>query len=108
VREPYTYGVQLSPVANAPYFTAVELASPVDLAQLAARAGVDEAVLVSLNPAFLRKKTIDGPNHLLVPRDQVRQVSVSLANLQRESTDPPTEALAVSATPIVPSVRLRP
>jgi membrane-bound lytic murein transglycosylase D len=108
VREPDRYGVQLSPVANAPYFTAVELASPVDLAQLAACAGIDEAVLVSLNPAFLRKKTIDGPNHLLVPREQLRQVSASLANLQGESIDPPTETLASSAAPVAPSVGLRP
>lgn len=108
VREPEVYGVQLSPVANAPYFTAIELARPVDLSQLAASAGIDEAVLLGLNPAFLRKKTVDGPNHLLVPREQARQLSVSLAKMLSEASDTPTEALAVSATPMSPSVRLLP
>jgi membrane-bound lytic murein transglycosylase D len=108
VREPEVYGVQLSPVANAPYFTAIELARPVDLSQLAASAGIDEAVLLGLNPAFLRKKTVDGPNHLLVPREQARQLSVSLAKMVSEASDTPTEALAVSATPMSPSVRLLP
>lgn len=108
VREPEVYGVQLSPVANAPYFTAIELARPVDLGQLAASAGIDEAVLLGLNPAFLRKKTVDGPNHLLVPREQARQLSASLAKMVSEASDAPTEALAVSATPMSPSVRLLP
>lgn len=106
VREPQTYGVQLSPVANAPYFTAIELARPVDISQLAASAGVDEHVLLGLNPAFLRKKTIDGPRHLLVPRDQARQLSASLAKMQIEGAGP--EALAVSTAASSPSVRLAP
>lgn len=106
VREPEVYGVQLNPVSNSPYFTAIELTRPVDLGQLAANAGVDEAVLLGLNPAFLRKKTLDGPAHLLVPRAQARQVSDSLAKMIQPQT--PVEALAVSATPAAPSVRLAP
>jgi membrane-bound lytic murein transglycosylase D len=106
VREPQAYGVQLSPVANAPYFTAIELARPVDISQLAASAGVDEQVLLGLNPAFLRKKTVDGPRHLLVPRDQARQLTASLAKMQVDAAAP--EALAVSAATPSPSVRLAP
>lgn len=108
VREPAAYGVRLSPVANAPYFTSIELAHPVDLAQLAATAGVDEAVLVGLNPAFLGKKTIDGPRRLLVPRDQARQVATGLAKMEEGAADVSAETLAVSATPSSPSVRWAP
>ncbi len=108
VREPDVYGVQLNPVANAPYFTTLELTRPVDLSQLAANAGVDEAVLLGLNPAFLRKKTVDGPTHLLVPRDQARQLSASLAKLAPYGPQTSGEALAVTATPASPSVRLAP
>jgi membrane-bound lytic murein transglycosylase D len=104
VREPVAYGVRLSPVANAPYFTTIELAHPVDLAQLAATAGVDEAVLLGLNPAFLRKKTVDGPRHLLVPCDQARQLVAGLAKLEGSAGGDAAETLAVSAAPSSPSV----
>jgi membrane-bound lytic murein transglycosylase D len=106
VREPSVYGVRLSPVSNAPYFTAIDLAHPVDLTRLAATAGVDEAVLVGLNPAFLRKRTIDGPGHLLVPRDQARQVAAGLAKMEEGA--PNVEALAISGGASSPSVRWAP
>jgi membrane-bound lytic murein transglycosylase D len=108
VREPEVYGVQLSPVANAPYFTAIELTRPVDLSQLAASAGVDEAVLLGLNPAYLRKKTVDGPTHLLVPKDQAQQLSASLAKMGPYGSQASSEALAATTSPVSPSVRLAP
>jgi membrane-bound lytic murein transglycosylase D len=107
VREPDSYGVSLSPVANAPYFTVLELTRPVDLGQLAASAGIDEAVLLGLNPAFLRKKTVDGPGHLLVPRNQARQLSASLAKMSPDVITSPAESLAIS-TSVAPVVRLAP
>lgn len=106
VREPEAYGVTLSPVANAPYFTVLELTRPIDLSQLAATAGIDEAVLLGLNPAFLRKKTVDGPSHLLVPRDQLRQLSASLARLGGDTPAVQVESLAATAS--VPAVGLTP
>lgn len=108
VREPAAYGVRLSPVANAPYFTAIELLHPVDLTQLAVTAGVDETVLVGLNPAFLRKKTVDGPHHLLVPRNQARQLAASLAKMEDSTAIPPVDALAISGASPSPSVRWAP
>ena len=108
VREPAAYGVQLSPVANAPYFTTIKLVHPVDLTRLAATAGVEEAVLLGLNPAFLRKKTIDGPRHLLVPRTLTRQLTAGLAKMDAVPADPPVDALAVSGTSPSPSVRWAP
>lgn len=104
VREPGAYGVDLNPVANSPYFMAIELSRPVDLRQLASTAGIDEAVLLRLNPAFLRQRTVDGPAHLLVPREQASQVKAGLARLSPAQG----EALAVSGTPVTPSVRSLP
>lgn len=103
VREPTNYGVRLSSVANTPYFTLLDLTRPVDLGQLAANAGIDEDVLLGLNPAFLRKKTIDGPAYLLVPRDQARQLSASLAKIGGDVAPLPAESLTISAptTPVV-------
>jgi len=84
VREPQAYGIKLSPVANVPYFEVVELSHPVDLAKVAVDAGIDEAELLGLNPAFLKKVTRDGPAHLLVPRAKARMLSVSLAKMYDE------------------------
>jgi len=106
VRAPDVYGVQLNPVSNSPYFTAIELTHPVDLSQLAASAGVDEAVLLGLNPAFLRKKTVDGPTRLLVPRTEERQLTASLARMSQPLAA--GEALAISTKPAGPSVSLAP
>jgi membrane-bound lytic murein transglycosylase D len=106
VREPETYGVQLSPVVNAPYFTVLQLAHPVDLERLALRAGVDRSVLLNLNPAFLRKKTADGPAQLLVPRDQFELFSAALGKMTEDSL-PANEALAAS-TVMVPTGVIHP
>ncbi len=106
VREPESYGVKLSPVANAPYFTVLELARPVDLERLAVSAGIDRSVLLNLNPAFLRKKTADGPSRVLVPRDQFEQLSATLGKMT-DDVMPGNEALAVS-TAAVPAGTVRP
>jgi membrane-bound lytic murein transglycosylase D len=95
VRAPQSYGVQLSPVANVPYFTELELARPVDLERLAVSAGIDRSVLLNLNPAFLRKRTNDGPARLLVPRDQLEQLSAAAGKMS--DVVPANEALAVSS-----------
>lgn len=84
VREPQAYGVKLSPVANVPYFEVVELSHPVDLAKVAVDAGIEEAELLGLNPAFLKKVTLDGPAHLLVPRAKAQTLSVSLSKMYDE------------------------
>ncbi|WP_416194616.1 transglycosylase SLT domain-containing protein [Pseudomonas sp. 5C2] len=85
VREPQAYGIKLSPVANVPYFEVVELSHPVDLAKVAVDAGIEEAELVGLNPAFLKKVTLDGPAHLLVPRARAQTLSASLSKMYDES-----------------------
>lgn len=84
VREPQAYGIKLSPVANVPYFEVVELGRPVDLAKVAVDAGIEEAELLGLNPAFLKKMTLDGPAHLLVPRAKAQTLSASLSKMYDE------------------------
>lgn len=81
VRDPYAYGVQLTPVANTPYFEVVELNQAVDLKRLAATAGIDERALLSLNAAFVRNKTLDGPGRLLVPMAQKQLLAASIARM---------------------------
>jgi membrane-bound lytic murein transglycosylase D len=81
VRQPEAYGVKLNPVVNAPYFTVLELARPVDLERLATAAGIERSVLLNLNPAFLRKTTAGGPSRLLVPRDQFEQLSITVSRM---------------------------
>ncbi|MCK9751799.1 transglycosylase SLT domain-containing protein [Pseudomonas syringae pv. syringae] len=90
VRNPGAYGVQLTPVANMPYFDVVELNHTVDLTQLAATTGVDEAQLLRLNPAFLRKKTPDGPGRLLIPKTHTQ---VLTAGIERITGESPTTAV---------------
>lgn len=84
VREPQAYGIKLSPVANVPYFEVVQLSHAVDLAKVAVDAGIEEAELLGLNPAFLKKVTLDGPAHLLVPRAKAQMVSASLSKIYDE------------------------
>lgn len=81
VRRPEAYGVQLTPVANTPYFDVVELNHAVDLNQLATTAGISDGQLLKLNSAFLRNKTLDGPGRLLIPRAQSQALKAGIARL---------------------------
>jgi microcin C transport system substrate-binding protein len=67
VLAPEAYGVNLNPIANEPYFEAVEINERMDLSRVAALANIDEDELFQLNPAFKKRMTVDGPQHLLVP-----------------------------------------
>ncbi|MCF5706577.1 transglycosylase SLT domain-containing protein [Pseudomonas syringae] len=85
VRDPDAYGVKLTPVANTPYFDVVELNHSVDLTQLAATAGVDEGQLLRLNSAFVRKKTLEGPGHLLIPKAQRQVLTAGITRITGEA-----------------------
>lgn len=84
VMSPAAYGVTLNPIANEPYFEKVASRPGLDLSRLAAMTDVEEDVLESLNPAFKRGITVEGPQHLLVPVDKVELFSASLAMLEPE------------------------
>ncbi|MCO8167462.1 LysM peptidoglycan-binding domain-containing protein [Pseudomonas sp. 21LCFQ02] len=82
VLTPAAYGVNLTPIANEPYFEVVELNKRVDLSKVASLADIDEDELIQLNPAFKKRLTVDGPQHLLVPTSKAQLLAANLPNLQ--------------------------
>lgn len=84
VLSPEAYGVNLNPIANEPYFEVVELNKRVDLAKVASAANIDEDELIQLNPAFKKRLTIDGPQHLLVPTSKAQLLTASLSTMKQE------------------------
>ncbi|QXI44989.1 transglycosylase SLT domain-containing protein [Pseudomonas wayambapalatensis] len=84
VLTPQAYGVNLSPIANEPYFEAVAINDRLDLTRVAAFANIDEDELIQLNPAFKKRMTVDGPQQLLVPTAKAQLLTSSLSNLKPE------------------------
>jgi len=84
VLSPEAYGVNLSPIANEPYFQVVEINQRMDLSKVAAVANIDEDELFQLNPAFKQRTTIDGPQHLLVPTSKAQLLTASLSTMRPE------------------------
>jgi membrane-bound lytic murein transglycosylase D len=82
VLAPEAYGVNLNPIANQPYFQVVELNQRMDLSKVAAMADIDEDELFQLNPAFKKRMTVDGPQHLLVPTAKAQLLTASLSNMK--------------------------
>lgn len=82
VMSPEAYGVALNPIANEPYFEEVASKPGLDLARLAAMVDMEEDELESLNPAFKKGITMDGPQHLLVPIDKAELFNASLAMMK--------------------------
>ncbi|WP_109512760.1 lytic transglycosylase domain-containing protein [Pseudomonas ovata] len=82
VLTPAAYGVNLNPIANEPYFEVVEVNKRVDLSRVASLANIDEDELIQLNPAFKKRMTVDGPQHLLVPTAKAQLVTANLPNLK--------------------------
>ncbi|WP_394558824.1 LysM peptidoglycan-binding domain-containing protein [Aquipseudomonas alcaligenes] len=85
VQSPEAYGVRLNPIANEPYFEQVASKPGLDLARLAAMVDMEEDELESLNPAFKKGITMDGPQHLLVPIAKAEQFNASLAMMKPQA-----------------------
>ncbi|MFC4861160.1 LysM peptidoglycan-binding domain-containing protein [Pseudomonas sp. JS3066] len=80
VMAPEAYGVNLNPIANEPYFEVVEVKQQrLDLSRVAAMADMDADEMYQLNPAFKKRITMDGPQHLLVPTDKAELLTANLA-----------------------------
>ncbi|WP_044874578.1 LysM peptidoglycan-binding domain-containing protein [Pseudomonas sp. LFM046] len=80
VMAPNAYGVNLNPIANEPYFEVVEVKQQrLDLSRVAEMADMDADEMYQLNPAFKKRITMDGPQHLLVPADKAELLSANLA-----------------------------
>jgi membrane-bound lytic murein transglycosylase D len=82
VMAPEAYGVNLNPIPNEPYFEVVELNQRMDLSKVASMANIDQDELIQLNPAFKKRITIDGPQHLLVPTAKAQLLTASLSNMK--------------------------
>lgn len=82
VLTPQAYGVSLNPIANEPYFEQIAVKRGVDLSRVAALADLDEDVLYQLNPAFKKRITLDGPQHLLVPTDKAETLIATLTAMK--------------------------
>ena len=98
VNAPTIYGINLSPIANQPYFTSIRVKPGLDLSRVAALADLDEDELYQLNPAFKRKVTLDGPHHLLVPLDKADTLQAGVANMQPVQIKPMTVASSSGAS----------
>ncbi|MCS3903517.1 membrane-bound lytic murein transglycosylase D [Methylohalomonas lacus] len=82
IANPEQYGVNLKPVANEPYFTQVATGGQLDLSKAAELAGISEAEMKRLNPAFRRWATDpDGPHGLLLPVDKAEKFEQALNRL---------------------------
>lgn len=80
LENPDVYGLSFYPVANEPYFLAVDVGAQIDLAQAAEWAEMSMADLAALNPGFNRWATDpDGPHRLLLPHDKAGNFIEKLA-----------------------------
>ena len=82
VSDPETYGIEISPIPNQPYFARVSTRGQIDLKLAAEIAGVTDEELYELNPAFHRWATDPtGPHFLLLPVDGATVFTQNVAQL---------------------------
>ena len=85
IAEPAAYGIHLKPIANRPYFAAVDTGSQIDLAEAAKLADITVPNMYRLNPGFNRWATDPrGPFELLVPVGQAREFTKNLGEQARD------------------------
>lgn len=82
INAPDAYKISLSPIANEPYFTQIPLKQQMDITRLAQLAQIHESELLKLNPAYKQGITLDGPKHLLVPKERAELLTAKLAMMQ--------------------------
>lgn len=82
VANPAKYDLELAAIPNNPYFTTVNVSTPVDLAQAARMAEIDPKELRNLNAGYNRWITNpSGPHQLLVPVADAVQFTLTLDKL---------------------------
>lgn len=85
VRDPRAYGLEISPIANQPYFARVATGGQISLKVAAEIAGITPDELYELNPAFHRWATDPvGPYYLLLPLDAAEVFTQNLAQLSAD------------------------
>ena len=85
VLDPGAYGLEITPVANQPYFARVATSGQVSLKVAAEIAGITPDELYELNPAFHRWATDPvGPYYLLLPVDAAEVFTQNIAQLSAD------------------------
>ncbi len=78
-REPERFGLELPVWDNEPLIARVELPGPTDVVELSAKADLEIAELVALNPGLNRHMTPPGgPHHVFVPIERADEVMAAL------------------------------
>lgn len=84
VKQPAQYDIRLSPIANQPYLTVVDIGSQLDLKLAADLAEMSKDELYQLNPGFNRWATAPtGPHKLVLPISKAADFKTSLAQLPK-------------------------
>ncbi len=82
VDDPSRYGINLSPIANEPYFAVVDTGGQIDLNVVREISELHAKDMRHLNAAFKRWSTDpDGPHRLLVPIPKAPALELALASL---------------------------
>ncbi|MDP6183887.1 MAG: LysM peptidoglycan-binding domain-containing protein [Gammaproteobacteria bacterium] len=89
VNDPASYGVVLHPIANAQYFSEIDLGGPADLEYLTQVDGWSETEFKQLNAAFKRGYADpDGPFRILAPLALSARIGAAVAALPPEARRP--------------------
>lgn len=84
VANPKKYDLELNKIPNTPYFTTVNVSSPIDLAQAARMAQIDPKELRNLNAGYSKWITDPtGPHQLLVPIADAAEFTLALEKLPK-------------------------
>lgn len=84
IADPKKYDLELTPIPNSPYFTMVNVSSPIDLAQAARMSAIDPKELRNLNAGYHRWTTDPtGPHYLLIPVADAAQFTLNLDKLPK-------------------------
>lgn len=84
IADPEKYDLEMQAIPNNPYFTAVNVNAPVDLAQAARMADIDPKQLRDLNAGYNKWITDPtGPHQLLVPVADAAQFTLNLDKLPK-------------------------
>ncbi|PCH63824.1 MAG: hypothetical protein COC19_00570 [SAR86 cluster bacterium] len=79
------YEIEIPPISNQSYFDIVEVRAQIDLSLAAELAGIELDFLEQLNPGYLQWATHpDGPQTLLLPKQNASQFDSALAQLPVE------------------------
>lgn len=84
IADPKKYALELNQINNNPYFTTVNVSTPIDLAQAARMADIDPKELRNLNAGYSKWITDPtGPHQLLVPIADAAEFTMTLEKLPK-------------------------